>query len=65
MRISHVRRKLNLTQRELANEMGLTINHISKLERCKTPLTKQTELALECLLRRQGLFGEEQQDWIK
>jgi len=55
------RQKLGLTQGQFADLLGITSRQISKIENLTVEPTKQTLLAMECLLRRAGLFGEEQQ----
>lgn len=52
------RELLNLNQTELASELGWTSKrNVVYLEQNKKPVTKQTELALECLLRRTNKFN--------
>lgn len=56
---SNIRKKLCYSQARIAGELGLTVRQVSRLEN-GYPLSLQTRLALECLLRREGLFGEQQ-----
>ena len=58
MNIKEAREKLGLTQIDFALRLGLTRDHISKMERGVKPVQRQTELAIECLLRRAGLYEE-------
>ncbi len=54
-RVKDVRKtrvRLGLTQAELADEIGFSVQQISNLENGRKALQKQTSLALECLLRR-------------
>lgn len=44
------RRRLNLTQRELGDSLGLHWNTIARMERDELPIMKQTELAIGYLL---------------
>ncbi|BEV00101.1 helix-turn-helix domain-containing protein [Novosphingobium olei] len=48
--IRHIRRKLNLTQCEFADRLGLHQSTISRLERGDLPLDKRTLLAAQALL---------------
>lgn len=48
-------RMLGLTQTEMGQALGWTgPKHIQNLELGHRPITKQTALAVECLLRRAG-----------
>lgn len=50
---------LGLSQAVLAKELGWTgVKQVSNLENCVRPVQKQTELAMECLLRRAGKWTE-------
>lgn len=55
------RQLLGLTQEQLAQELGITSRQVQKLEHFTVITPKQTLLAVECLLRRRGLLGEEEQ----
>jgi len=59
--VTTMRKKLGFTQNQLAIELGITSRQISKIENLTVAPTKQTILAIECLVRRAGLYGEEQQ----
>lgn len=59
--VTYSRQKMGLTQAQLAAELGISARQISKIENYTVSPTQQTILAIECLLRRRGLFGEEQQ----
>jgi DNA-binding XRE family transcriptional regulator len=50
MSVRDVRRKLGFTQSELAEELGMSVTHIQRLEYREVPLQKQTALALERLM---------------
>jgi hypothetical protein len=57
--LSIARELLRLTQKELANELEWSSSkQISNIELGKRPMQKQTELAIECLLRRASLWSE-------
>jgi len=58
--IKQTRAALGLTQKDFATKLDLTIRQLSRLETGDSPLSTIHILALECLLRRAGLFGEEQ-----
>lgn len=50
---------LGLSQVGLADELGWSgAKQVSNLETGVRPVQKQTELAVECLLRRAGKWGE-------
>jgi hypothetical protein len=45
---------LGLSQAELSKKLGWsTVKHVSNIETCARPIQSQTELAIECLLRRE------------
>jgi hypothetical protein len=53
--LEKARRMLGLTQTEMGQALGWTgPKHIQNLELGHRPITKQTALAVECLLRRAG-----------
>jgi transcriptional regulator with XRE-family HTH domain len=49
---------LGLSQSGLANELGWSVKQVSNLETGARPVQQQTELAIECLLRRAGKWQE-------
>lgn len=49
---------LGLSQAGLAKELDWSVKQVSNLENGARTVTKQTELAIECLLRRAGLWSE-------
>lgn len=49
---------LRLSQAGLANELGWSVKQVSNIETGARPITLQTELAVECLLRRAGKWQE-------
>jgi len=55
------RQLLGLTQAQLAQELGISVRQVIKIEHLQTSPPLQTLLAIECLLRRRGLLGEEEQ----
>ena len=46
------RETLGMTQKQLADALGLCSNHIALIERGERRITKQTLLAVECLIRK-------------
>ena len=56
--LKEARQMLGLTQAEMGAAIGISGKQVYNLEAGKKPIQKQTELAVECLLRRKGLFGE-------
>lgn len=53
------RQTLGLSQAELAELLGWSNSRqVSNIERSVKPMTMQTELAVECLLRRAGKWRE-------
>ena len=56
MNIKRNRTKLNLTQAQLATELQSAPNTVARWERGELKVTRMLELAIECLLRRNGLF---------
>ncbi len=56
--IKKAREILNISQSALANELGVTPRQVSNLETGARPLQRQTQLAIECLLRREGKWTE-------
>lgn len=58
MSLHHARKLLGMSQSGLANELGWSVKQVSNLETGARPIQKQTELAIECLLRRAGKWGE-------
>lgn len=60
MNIVNARKKLGYSQQVVADMVDFSKDHISKMERKKVSTPKTYELSLECLLRRSGLYGEEQ-----
>ena len=54
-----VRELLSFSQAELAKELGWKDpKQVSNIENGVRPMQVQTELAIECLLRRKGLWSE-------
>jgi transcriptional regulator with XRE-family HTH domain len=49
---------LGLSQAALAKKIGFSSQQISNLENTVKPVQVQTELAIECLLRRSGKWDE-------
>lgn len=49
---------LGLSQAGLAQELGWSVKQVSNLETGARSIQKQTELAIECLLRRSGKWQE-------
>lgn len=49
------RKRLKLTQAQLARRLNLTVGHVSKVERGEVPAQMIYVMALECLMRRQGI----------
>lgn len=49
------RRKLKMTQREIARELELHKNTIARMERGELPIVKTTELAVRFLLAKKGV----------
>lgn len=59
MDIKKARQALNLSQAGLAKELGWTgAKQVSNLETGVREMQKQTELAIECLLRRSGKWQD-------
>jgi DNA-binding XRE family transcriptional regulator len=56
--LKEARQMLGLTQTDMGAALGISGKQIYNLEAGKKPIQKQTELAVECLLRRKGLLGE-------
>lgn len=52
--IYEARQFLDMTQAEMAEELGWSAKHVSNLEVERRTMQKQTELAIECLIRRSG-----------
>jgi DNA-binding XRE family transcriptional regulator len=52
--LRRARRRLEMTQRELAQELELHKNSIARMERDELPVVKTTELAVRFLLVRKG-----------
>ena len=50
--LKEVRSRLGLTQTQLANELGVTLNAVQRWEAGERPIRRVTELALETLERR-------------
>jgi DNA-binding XRE family transcriptional regulator len=55
--MQRARKRLGLTQRELAERLGLHWNSIARMERDELPIVKQTELSLRYLLLVKTLKG--------
>lgn len=55
------RQLLGFTQARLAQELDISVRQIIKIEHFEIAAPTQTVLAVECLLRRRGLLGEEEQ----
>jgi len=55
------RQLLGFTQSQLAQHLDISVRQIIKIEHMDTVAPLQTLLAIECLLRRRGLLGEEEQ----
>jgi transcriptional regulator with XRE-family HTH domain len=49
------RRKLKMTQREIARKLELHKNTIARMERGELPIVKTTELAVRFLLAKKGV----------
>jgi transcriptional regulator with XRE-family HTH domain len=52
--LRRARRKLSMTQREIAAELELHKNTIARMERDELPIVKTTELAVRFLLVKKG-----------
>jgi transcriptional regulator with XRE-family HTH domain len=52
--LRRARRKLKMTQREVAAELELHKNTIARMERDELPIVKTTELAVRFLLVKKG-----------
>ena len=50
--LKEVRSRLGLTQTQLANELGVTLNAVQRWEAGDRPIRRVTELALKTLERR-------------
>jgi len=46
------RQILGLTQKQLADSLDMTTNHIAMMERGERPVPKRIILAVDCLIRR-------------
>jgi len=49
--LRQIRRRLGMTQVDLATEIGLDAGTISRTERGKTPISELVEFAVRCLER--------------
>lgn len=57
--LKKARQLLGLSQKELGESLGWSgAKQISNLETGARPITEQTALAVECLLRRAGKWSE-------
>jgi transcriptional regulator with XRE-family HTH domain len=56
--IKQAREFMGISQRELGNIIGMTGQHVSNIETGSKPMKRQTRLAVECLLRREGRWNE-------
>lgn len=54
--IKEARKQLGITQAQLAKELEWSTQQVSNVETGERDLQRQTQLAVECLLRRQGLW---------
>jgi transcriptional regulator with XRE-family HTH domain len=52
--LRRARRKLKMTQREIALELDLHKNTVARMERGELPIVKTTELAVRFLLVKKG-----------
>lgn len=52
------RNLMDMTQNELAEELGWSIRQVSNIETGARSISKQTKLAIEALLRRNDLWDE-------
>lgn len=52
--LRRARRKLDMTQREIAQALELHKNTIARMERNELPIVKTTELAVRFLLVKKG-----------
>ena len=50
--LRHIRTELGLSQSGLAKKLGVTWQQVSNWERGQRTITRQTILAIECILRR-------------
>lgn len=53
--LRRARRKLKMSQRAIAVELGLHWNTIARMERDELPIVKTTELAVRFLLVKKGV----------
>ena len=56
IKMRQARELLGYNQYKMAWALGLSLRMISYIENGKKPLQQQTELAIECLLRRAGKY---------
>lgn len=54
--MKEARKRLEMSQAEMAEALGWGARQISNIETGARPMTVQTGLAIECLLRRAGVF---------
>lgn len=61
-RLKEGRKRLGMTQKKLAEELGIHTMSLSRLERGEVPVQRQTLLAVRCLIHDAGLSVESQID---
>lgn len=54
LQLKKARQLLGFSQSQLAKQLGWSVKQVSNLETNARPIQNQTELAIECLLRRAG-----------
>jgi transcriptional regulator with XRE-family HTH domain len=61
----NARKVLNMTQKELANALGIARNYVYLIESGKMPVSKKLDSALNSLLSRENLTREEKSPQIQ
>lgn len=56
MTLRQVRKLLCMTQRDIADSIGITVNRYATLERGESPVLLRISMAIECLLWRRGVM---------
>ena len=56
MEMRQARHALGMTRQEFCKALGLSLRMVDYIESGERPLQDQTKLAIECLLRRAGIF---------
>ena len=56
--LKNARLFLGYSQSKLAEKLGWTAQQVSNIETNRNPMQKQTQLAVECLLRQKGKWEE-------